>query len=69
MDSQKSVTTNYWNRYKNLIDTVKQFKGEESYILSTIQKLTDREEKLEEFRVTNLREVSKLITSITFNMI
>jgi hypothetical protein len=68
MDSPKRDTTNWMQPYENLIKEINNFRGGESYIVDTIDRIaTLKKEK--EMEVKNLRDVSILLTKITFNIL
>lgn len=66
MDSQEKDTTNLMRQYEMLTSRINNFRGADSYIVETIERIASLPEK-NEVKVTNLRQVSVLLTKIAFN--
>lgn len=61
-------TTNWIAQYKALAKAINNFKGTESYIVTMIQKVSELPTNFD-CRVSDLRDVSTLLTKITFNIL
>lgn len=68
MDSPERGTTNWMRPYENLIKRINNFKGGESYIVDTIHGVASLKRE-KEIQVRNLKDVSILLTKITFNIL
>jgi hypothetical protein len=66
MDSQEKDTINLMQQYEMLTYKINNFRGADSYIVETIERIASLPEK-KEIEVTNLRQVSVLLTKIAFN--